>query len=192
MIKIFFFAIISIGFITQLLTQNAEIKFRSNKAAINEDENIDFMIRVSKKLSPREERSLNKKKRSKRMQNEIQYTMNNLAKIDKYFLDNVHHLEMISDCNQKLIQLKSDFELIGLKEIEELKKLETTSTKELSDFQQTTQTLSFLNDDIKFFNKEDDLQTQKDNNWSSRINSSSNTSSQILDNVKKQLIDYLK
>ena len=191
MIKLFFLILISISFISQLLSQNFNKKFRSYNTETNEDENIDLM-KATNNLSTRQERSLNKKRRSKRMQNEIQYTMNNLAKIDKYFLDNVQHFEMISDCHQKLAQLKNDFDLIGLREIEALKKLEAASTNEFSGSQQTNENESFLNDNLIFLNKEDDIYKQnrlKESNQSSRFNSSNIS---ILDNIKKQLIDYLK
>ena len=193
MIKILIFIVLSIGSITQLLSQNSNIKLRSHKKDTLEDENIDLSMKRSNDLSTREERSLNKKRRSKRMQNEIQFTMNNLAKIDKYFIDNVQHFEMISYCHQKLAQLKNDFDLIGFKEIEALRNLETASN-EFSRFQQTNENVSLFNDDFILLNKENDLFMQndlKEKKLSSRINSS-NTSSQVLDNIKKQLIDYLK
>ena len=182
MYKILFCLVVTAELFTQLKSHNAKVQIRTSDANANEDENIDLKSNL-KALASREEKLLNKKRRSKRMQNEIQNALNNIAKIDKYFLDNTHNFEMITDCNKKLTQLRSDFEQMSLKEIEAMPSLDDLAAKEWDK--------SGSGNYLHFYTSENTIMSDKDDTFFYSVNNS-NTSSHILDNIKKQLIDYLK
>ena len=135
-----------------------------------------------------------KKRRSKRMQSEIQYTMNNLAKIDKFFVESTHHFDMITDCNQKLALLKNEVDQINLKELESLQNEESRRDGKTSlggvDTMNSLINNMYLRNIDQYNYAPNDLEFLSEENASSaRTNSSP---SKMFENVKKQLVDYLK